>query len=121
MASSRVASRGARLNWCLASTRAAPWDSNDTSVTAMSRRIALPGKLCGAEHEIRSPTFGRCWDFARRRVSTTRLELRLPNEQEPALAAIAARGVHPPERMPLIIAWTDATPADRARAVLQLR
>jgi RimJ/RimL family protein N-acetyltransferase len=43
------------------------------------------------------------------RVLTPRLELRLPSEQELVeLAHVAERGVHPPEEMPFLVAWTDA-------------
>jgi RimJ/RimL family protein N-acetyltransferase len=42
------------------------------------------------------------------RLRTARLELRLPTEAEiGALADVARRGVHPPDRMPFAFAWTD--------------
>ena len=44
------------------------------------------------------------------RVRTARLELRLPSEDEMvALAVLADRGVHPPDRMPFRHPWTDRT------------
>ena len=43
------------------------------------------------------------------RLRTPRLELRLPREDElPAFARIAERGIHPREVMPFTVAWTDA-------------
>ena len=42
------------------------------------------------------------------RLRTERLELRLPNETElQELAALAEKGVHPPDEMPFRVAWTD--------------
>jgi RimJ/RimL family protein N-acetyltransferase len=42
-------------------------------------------------------------------LRTTRLELRLPTEDEVVeLAHLAEQGVHPPEFMPFFVAWTDA-------------
>ena len=53
-------------------------------------------------------------------VTTPRLELRLPREDEIAeIARIAGAGVHPPDERPFLTPWTDGTPADRARAVLR--
>ncbi len=44
----------------------------------------------------------------RLRLRTERLELRLPNETElQELAALAEKGVHPPDEMPFRVAWTD--------------
>lgn len=43
------------------------------------------------------------------RLRTPRLELRLPNEAELLeLAEVARGGIHPPERMPFYVPWTDA-------------
>jgi RimJ/RimL family protein N-acetyltransferase len=48
-----------------------------------------------------SPLFGL-------RLRTTRLELRLPTEEEVLqLAEVAERGVHPPDEMPFLVPWTD--------------
>jgi RimJ/RimL family protein N-acetyltransferase len=59
------------------------------------------------------PLLGLC-------VRTARLELRLPTEEELAeVAELAARGVHEPGRMPFLVPWTDRSPADRARTVVQ--
>jgi RimJ/RimL family protein N-acetyltransferase len=42
------------------------------------------------------------------RLSTTRLELRLPvGEELVELARVAEAGIHPPETMPFRVAWTD--------------
>jgi RimJ/RimL family protein N-acetyltransferase len=53
-------------------------------------------------------------------VFTPRLELRLPREEELAeLAHIAGRGVHRADERPFLTPWTDGSPEDRARFVLQ--
>jgi RimJ/RimL family protein N-acetyltransferase len=53
-------------------------------------------------------------------VGTSRLQLRLPREEELAqLADLAGRGVHPPGERPFLTSWTDGTHADRARFVLR--
>jgi len=54
------------------------------------------------------------------RLTTPRLELRLPSpEQLSALADLAAEGIHEPDVMPFSVPWTDQPPAARARSVLQ--
>jgi RimJ/RimL family protein N-acetyltransferase len=54
------------------------------------------------------------------RLTTPRLELRLPTGEELAeLADLAAEGIHEPDRMPFLYPWTDAAPAERARSVVQ--
>jgi RimJ/RimL family protein N-acetyltransferase len=53
-------------------------------------------------------------------ISTPRLELRLPREQELAeLAHLAGKGVHRADERPFLTPWTDGSPEDRARFVLQ--
>lgn len=53
-------------------------------------------------------------------ISTPRLELRLPREEEiAALALLAAKGVHPPDERPFLTPWTEGSPEDRAQYVLQ--
>ena len=53
-------------------------------------------------------------------ISTPRLELRLPREEELAdLADLAGQGVHRPGERPFLTPWTDGTHADRARFVLR--
>lgn len=53
-------------------------------------------------------------------ISTPRLELRLPHEEElAALAHLAGNGVHRPDEHPFLTPWTDGRPEDRARVVLQ--
>lgn len=60
------------------------------------------------------------WPLLGLRLTTPRLELRLPGADELAdLADLAAQGVHDPDRMPFIVPWTDLPPADRARSVVQ--
>ena len=60
------------------------------------------------------------WPLFDLTVQTSRLELRLPREQEIAeLASIAGRGVHHPGERPFLTPWTSGDPQDRARFVLQ--
>ncbi|WP_037604419.1 GNAT family N-acetyltransferase [Streptacidiphilus rugosus] len=60
------------------------------------------------------------WPLLGLRVTTPRLELRLPDDDELAeLAELAAGGVHEPDRMPFLVPWTDLPPAERARSVVQ--
>jgi RimJ/RimL family protein N-acetyltransferase len=62
----------------------------------------------------------RWWPLAELRLQTPRLELRLGADRDlDELASLAAAGVHDPEVQPFAFPWTDATPADRARATLQ--
>ncbi|MEU6645130.1 GNAT family N-acetyltransferase [Saccharomonospora sp. NPDC046836] len=54
------------------------------------------------------------------RLTTPRLELRLPAPEELAeLGRLAANGVHDPAVMPFTVPWTDQPPADIARSVVQ--
>jgi RimJ/RimL family protein N-acetyltransferase len=60
------------------------------------------------------------WPLAGLRLTTPRLELRLPSERDLAeLADLAAEGVHDPQDQPFAIPWTDGPPAERARSTLQ--
>ncbi|MEV7601212.1 GNAT family protein [Kitasatospora sp. NPDC089797] len=60
------------------------------------------------------------WPLLALRLTTPRLELRLPADDELAdLAALAAEGIHAPDRMPFLVPWTDLPPAERARSVVQ--
>lgn len=60
------------------------------------------------------------WPLFGLRLTTPRLELRLPDGPElEALAEAAASGIHPPEYMPFAVPWTDAPPAEVARGVMQ--
>ncbi|MDX3103816.1 GNAT family N-acetyltransferase [Nonomuraea angiospora] len=53
------------------------------------------------------------------RLTTPRLELRLPSPEELAeLADLAAGGVHDPDASPFLVRWTDAPPAEAARSVI---
>lgn len=60
------------------------------------------------------------WPLAGLRLTTPRLELRVPtNHDLTDLAGLAAAGIHDPEVQPFGVPWTDATPSDRARSTLQ--
>ncbi|RBM23142.1 GNAT family N-acetyltransferase [Prauserella sp. PE36] len=54
------------------------------------------------------------------RLTTPRLGLRLPSQEELAeLGELAAKGVHDPSVMPFVVPWTDQTPEAVARSVIQ--
>ena len=54
------------------------------------------------------------------RVTAGPLELRALSDGDLAeLGALAARGVHPPDRMPFYVPWTDAPPAEVAHNIAQ--
>ncbi|MCA1217633.1 GNAT family N-acetyltransferase [Streptomyces sp. 8L] len=60
------------------------------------------------------------WPLVGLRLTTPRLELRLPSLDDlAALASLAAEGVHDPAVQPFTVPWTDAAPEERARSVLQ--
>ncbi|MEU9623511.1 GNAT family protein [Streptomyces sp. NPDC088251] len=60
------------------------------------------------------------WPLYGLRLRTPRLELRLPDlELLDGLASVAVDGVHAPADMPFTVPWTDASPAERGRAVFQ--
>lgn len=60
------------------------------------------------------------WPPARIVLTTPRLQLRLPGEEELArLSAVAADGVHEPHTQPFGIPWAAQPPVLRARSVLQ--
>jgi len=60
------------------------------------------------------------WPTFQLRISTPRLQLRLPDEGElAALADLAGRGVHEPGQRPFLTPWTDGHPEDRVRIVLR--
>ncbi|PJF01617.1 GNAT family N-acetyltransferase [Streptomyces carminius] len=60
------------------------------------------------------------WPLYGLRVTTPRLELRLPDLAALAgLAAVAADGVHDEARMPFTVPWTDGGPEARARTTFQ--
>lgn len=60
------------------------------------------------------------WPLRNLVLRTPRLELR-PDDDDGAreLAELALGGIHPPERMPFNVAWSDATDAELPRNVLQ--
>jgi RimJ/RimL family protein N-acetyltransferase len=69
---------------------------------------------------IIDPVLADLWPQYGLIISTPRLELRLPREEElAALAVLAAKGVHRPDERPFLTPWTEGSPADRAQAVLQ--
>lgn len=54
------------------------------------------------------------------RLTTPRLELRLPSDDElSALGELAGAGIHDPDKMPFIVPWTTRPPAEVARSVVQ--
>jgi len=60
------------------------------------------------------------WPLADLRLQTPDLVLRWPSLNDlHALADLAAAGVHDPEVQPFMVAWTDASPKERARSTLQ--
>ncbi len=60
------------------------------------------------------------WPTYALRIHTPRLTLRLPDENElAALAQVVAIGVHKPNERPFLTPWTEGTPEDRARTLLQ--
>lgn len=60
------------------------------------------------------------WPLDGLRLTTPRLELRLPDQTElRVMADLAAGGIHPPESMPFTVNWTDLDPVARGRSVLQ--
>lgn len=60
------------------------------------------------------------WPLYGLRITTPRLELRLPDlELLEELAEVAAGGVHDEGRMPFTVPWTDVPPEARARATYQ--
>lgn len=60
------------------------------------------------------------WPLLGLRLTTPRLELRLPAEDELGrLADLAAAGMHRPGTTPFLVSWPYSQPAERARAFLQ--
>jgi RimJ/RimL family protein N-acetyltransferase len=60
------------------------------------------------------------WPLFDLRVATTRLEIRLPSDDDlVALAELASRGVHDPATMPFLIPWTDQPSPALERGILQ--
>lgn len=60
------------------------------------------------------------WPLLGLHLSTPRLHLRVPGEEELAdLADVAAGGVHDPGQRPYLSPWTELPPALRARHVIQ--
>jgi RimJ/RimL family protein N-acetyltransferase len=60
------------------------------------------------------------WPLFRLKLLTGDLELRLPKDDEVAqLAGLTREPIHPPERMPFFVPWTDAPEEVRVRSGLQ--
>ncbi|MGN6242798.1 MAG: hypothetical protein ACTHQ3_03890 [Motilibacteraceae bacterium] len=60
------------------------------------------------------------WPTYALRITTPRLQLRLPTEPEIVqLADVAAAGVHGPDERPFLTPWTEGAPLERARIVLR--
>ncbi len=60
------------------------------------------------------------WPLLHLRLTTPRLQLRLPTDDElSVLADVAAGEVHRPGERPYLTPWTDLPPAERARYVIQ--
>jgi hypothetical protein len=59
------------------------------------------------------------WPLARIRMTTPRLEFRLPRMSLRSWAAVAGEGVHEPGAQPFGIPWGTQPPLLRARSVLQ--
>jgi RimJ/RimL family protein N-acetyltransferase len=60
------------------------------------------------------------WPIAGLRLTTPRLELRVPDPDDlAALGDVAAAGVHDPAVQPFSVPWTDAEPAEVARNTIQ--
>lgn len=61
-------------------------------------------------------TLSELWPIFGLRITAGPLELRaLTDEDLVALCDLAARGIHPPERMPFYFPWTDAPPEELVR------
>ncbi|MDT0342875.1 GNAT family N-acetyltransferase [Streptomyces litchfieldiae] len=72
------------------------------------------------QYRAESPPLLEQWPLLGLRLTTARLELRLPTDEELAeLADLAVLGVHEPDQRPFLNPWTDQPPAERARNVLQ--
>jgi RimJ/RimL family protein N-acetyltransferase len=62
----------------------------------------------------------RHWPLLDLRLTTPRLELRLPSLADlDELAARALEGIHDPATMPFAVPWTDAPPEELARGVIK--
>lgn len=60
------------------------------------------------------------WPTFRLTITTPRLQLRLPREADlGGLAELVGRGIHGPSERPFLTPWTDGTPEDRKRILLQ--
>lgn len=86
-------------------------------------RAAYGPKLC-SHAEARTTTLtgmnADLWPTYHLRITTPRLQLRLPTESELfALADLAGEGVHSPDERPFLTPWAEGAPAERARTTLQ--
>jgi RimJ/RimL family protein N-acetyltransferase len=112
-----------------ATHRAVVFDATDThraETRAMTRGL-------GACRQAGENGMIRCWSAGQDggmlvdhfplvglRLTTPRLQLRLPSPEELGdLADLAAGGIHDPGVMPFAVAWTDRPPAEVALGVIQ--
>lgn len=73
----------------------------------------------GPDPVATSPALVRHFPLLGLRLTTPRLELRLPTSEElAALADLAAEGIHEPGESPFLVRWTDAPPEEAARSVV---
>jgi RimJ/RimL family protein N-acetyltransferase len=74
----------------------------------------------GGAQSQNDPVLTDLWPLLGLRVTTPRLELRLPDEaQLAALAGVAAEGIHPADQSPFLTSWTSLPPPERAREVVK--
>ena len=60
------------------------------------------------------------WPLFDLRINTSRVEIRLPNDEDlMALARLATRGVHDPATMPFLHPWTDESSPRLERGMMQ--
>jgi RimJ/RimL family protein N-acetyltransferase len=60
------------------------------------------------------------WPTFALKITTARLTLRLPYDEELGrLARLAGEGVHGPDEQPFLTPWTEGSPLDRAQGVLR--
>lgn len=60
------------------------------------------------------------WPTYQLRITTPRLQMRLPSDLELSrIAELAGQGVHSPSERPFLTPWTEGTAQDRARFVLR--
>lgn len=70
--------------------------------------------------KARAAAYAEPWPLGRLRLATPRLELR-PDDDDGLreLVEVARRGFHPPEDVPLLIPWADASPGELGSRMLR--